>query len=174
MQRDIKMLARQHGLCTWHDHDRLGIINDHRRTHHHIPSIQVIKQEHRRIIHTPNFVKVDTPPSLKLGLVLDMSRFQLGNLGVNRIAEGVECFSYTTDLFMKKKKEYGQYKSSSSPKCRRKKYLDIIHNDTLRIQQKPELRFIHPLEGLLKVLPFPVLRCRQYHQRRICTLKTHV
>ena len=59
-------------------------------------------------------------------------------------------------------------------KCRRKKNLDIIHNDTLCIQQKPELRFIHPLEGLLKVLPFPVLRCRQYHQHRICTLETHI
>jgi len=102
MQRDIKMFARQHRLCAWYNHDRLGIINDHRWAYHHIPNIQIIKQKHGRIIHTPNFVKIDTPPCLELGLVLDVSRFQLGDFFVNGVTKCVECFSYTADLFVEK------------------------------------------------------------------------
>jgi hypothetical protein len=112
------MLARQYRPRSRYDHDCLSIINDHRWAYHHVPNVQAIEQKHRRIIHTPDFVKVDTAPRLKLGLVFNMSRSKLGDFGVDGVAEGVECFAYAADLLKEKTRRNAVsiYSSLTAPK----------------------------------------------------------
>lgn len=54
-------------------------------------------------------------------------------------------------------------------------HLHVVDDNRLRLEQEPELGFVHPLEGSLKVfLSIAISRRGKDHQRCVRPLETHV
>lgn len=53
------MLATQDSLSAGDEHDRLRVVNNHRRAGHHVADLQLVEQEDGCVVHAADTVEID-------------------------------------------------------------------------------------------------------------------
>lgn len=93
------MLPTHHSLRIGNEHDRLRVVDDHRRALDDVADLEPVEQEHRCFVHPPHAVKIHRVRRVCGGAFEGRVFLQRTELLEDGGPECVECLADATNLF---------------------------------------------------------------------------